>query len=227
MKQRIKVDSVFLASVIIFTLALSFFPAVYFTNAWVDDVLNFTGVLMILKGVLYRMVARGHKRTQSPDGWGLAQSGVYQYVRNPMYLGSFLLGVGFVMILWPWWGVLIFAWIFYSRFIRQIKFEEKHLSDAFGDKYAQYCQRVPRLFPHWRDMEKIKSRGVFNLTEALSTKERWTWAWLLAAFGMELLQGQVVFGSVDIGRTMLVFGAAVVVFFAAFIIQYQFLSKNG
>lgn len=77
----------------------------------------------------------------------LSISGPYRYLRNPLYLGSFLVGVGFTFILWHpvvFALYVIFFWFFYLRTIRK---EEKSLTENFGESYRVYCQHVPRLLP--------------------------------------------------------------------------------
>lgn len=77
----------------------------------------------------------------------LVISGLYQYVRNPMYVGVLLIQVGHIL----WYGTLaqvvywFFLFIGFNLFIRAN--EEPHLRRAFGEAYEQYCRRVPRWLP--------------------------------------------------------------------------------
>src|SRR3989344_8541806 len=154
MKKRVQADSAILCFLIILTGFLYLYPQFYSRDLFNDDILDFIGVLVILKGTYVRMAARGHKKSFSKSGHGLVTSGLYQLVRNPMYLGSFLLGSGFILIVWPWWGLLIFAALFYARFNKQIAKEEKLLTGHFGKEYEQYAKKVPRLFPGLRNCLK-------------------------------------------------------------------------
>ena len=74
-------------------------------------------------------------------------TGPYKYVRNPMYLGAFLLIPGFalyrnsVSIL----GLWIFAIVLSHLFV--VFFEEKRLEKRFGMSYLEYKKTVNRWIP--------------------------------------------------------------------------------
>ena len=77
----------------------------------------------------------------------LVVSGLYRYVRNPIYLGvvMFLLG----HVLWHparaiLWMPLIVA---VSSHLFIIFYEEPHLRKTFGAAYEEYCRKVPRWIP--------------------------------------------------------------------------------
>lgn len=223
MKKRIKIDSALLSSLIILTVFLYVSKKLYFTNRFWDNVLDFVGLVGVLKGTFLRMAARGHKKAHSRQGGSLVMTGPYRLVRNPMYFGSFLIGAGFVLIIWPWWSLPVFAGFFYMRFNRQIIKEEGHLNRLFGEEYASYCGKVPRLFPSVTDAAKMKLKEVFNLREAWSTKEtRGLWGWPLLAVVLELFQESVVFGQTHPAEVVTVFLAAVLAFFAGLGILYRY-----
>jgi len=74
----------------------------------------------------------------------LVTSGIYQYTRNPMYLGQSVILLGWVASLQNMVGLLaVPAFMLYiSRF--QIRPEEQQLSARFPDAYAAFCRQVPR-----------------------------------------------------------------------------------
>ncbi|MCI0442764.1 isoprenylcysteine carboxylmethyltransferase family protein [bacterium] len=77
----------------------------------------------------------------------LVTSGLYRYVRNPMYVGVITTILGWV-ILYHSWVLLIYAfffWICFELFI--VFYEEPHLRKIFGAEYEQYCARVGRWIP--------------------------------------------------------------------------------
>ncbi len=51
------------------------------------------GAILIIPGLLIRALASGHVRKNE----ALATSGPYAYTRNPLYLGSLLMGIGFAV----------------------------------------------------------------------------------------------------------------------------------
>ncbi len=78
------------------------------------------------------------------DATALVTGGVYQWTRNPMYLGMLLLLAGWAVFLGNPLGLaglaLFVAWI--TRF--QILPEERALRTLFGRTFDDYRQRVPR-----------------------------------------------------------------------------------
>ena len=76
----------------------------------------------------------------------LVSSGIYQYSRNPMYLGLLLLLLAWGLFLGNAFNILLAAGFvsYMNRF--QIVPEEETLSKLFGKEYAQYCILVRRWF---------------------------------------------------------------------------------
>jgi len=103
------------------------------------------GIVIALMGVLAFRRAGTTVDPRTPHQTNsLVVNGVYRYTRNPMY-------VGFLMILAAWWiylgsvfaALLLPLYVLYmNRF--QIKPEERHMRDLFGDQFNQYAERVRR-----------------------------------------------------------------------------------
>lgn len=76
----------------------------------------------------------------------LVTHGPYRYSRNPMYVSMTLLYIGLALTTRIWWALLLLpaVLVVLSRVV--IAREERYLSNAFGDSYAQYMQRVRRWF---------------------------------------------------------------------------------
>ena len=214
MKLRIKIDVAILIFIAVITGAVYFYaPGFYSCSPALNNILDFFGVIMILKGNLLRMWARGHKKAFSDNSGRLVVTGPYMLTRNPMYGGTFLVGAGFVLVAWPWWILPVFTFVFYIRFKRQIVYEEKVLAKAFGQEYKSYCERTPRLFPSVRQLLIIDWKKTFNWTEALSTKEaRGLIIWPIVALTLNCIQEKLIFGYVDLKTAMVVFISACLVF---------------
>jgi protein-S-isoprenylcysteine O-methyltransferase Ste14 len=80
----------------------------------------------------------------------LVVRGLYQYVRNPMYLSvtTIVLGEALWMSSWrlaAYWLV----WFACANFF-VIGYEEPDLQERFGQSYDEYIRRVPRWVPRWR-----------------------------------------------------------------------------
>lgn len=91
---------------------------------------------------------RQAKTTVNPlrpsNATSLVNAGIYQYTRNPMYLGNFMFLLAWLVWLGTPYGLL--ALVFYVVYMNQfqIKPEEKALLALFGDQYAAFCAGVRR-----------------------------------------------------------------------------------
>ncbi|HEY3971845.1 MAG TPA: isoprenylcysteine carboxylmethyltransferase family protein [Candidatus Sulfotelmatobacter sp.] len=100
------------------------------------------GALLILPGLLTRALASGHVRKNE----ALATSGPYAYTRNPLYLGSLLIGVGFAAAARSWWVGVVLVVMFFAIYLPVIRDEENFLRGKFPE-FDEYARRVPRMFP--------------------------------------------------------------------------------
>jgi protein-S-isoprenylcysteine O-methyltransferase Ste14 len=147
-KKRLKINGMvmFLA-----TLVLVAFPMLFFRTDQAgsqDNFIEIFGIAFVLLGQLIRVSARGFKAQNSENGNNLIQDGPYSMVRNPMYLGIFLISLGVVLLLFKWWVFFIFVVFFIIRYMLLIKSEEKKLKVLFTEAYASYCKKVThRIFP--------------------------------------------------------------------------------
>ncbi len=189
------------------------FPYLYNEGPGLESILDFLGMIIVMSGIYLRMAARGHKRSHSSQGHALVMTGPYSFVRNPMYLGSFLMGAGFILLVWPWWSLPLFAFLFYVRFSRQVRGEEQYLASMFTKDYEEYCRRVPQIFPTPSALQQINFVRDFPPEEAFSTKEkRGLLFWPLLAIVLETFQELVVYGQVRMAKMVLMILFAIVVF---------------
>jgi protein-S-isoprenylcysteine O-methyltransferase Ste14 len=100
------------------------------------------GAVLIVPGILIRALASGHVRKNE----ALATSGPYAYTRNPLYLGSLLMGVGFAVAARSWWVGAVLVVMFFAIYLPVIRDEEAFLRQTFTG-FEEYARRVPRMFP--------------------------------------------------------------------------------
>lgn len=100
------------------------------------------GTILILPGLLIRALASGHVRKNE----ALAISGPYAYTRNPLYLGSLLMGIGFAVAARSWWVGVLLVVMFFAIYLPVIRDEETFLRQKFPE-FEEYARRVPRMFP--------------------------------------------------------------------------------
>ena len=220
MKTRIKIDTSILFFLILLTGILFRFPNLYPRSVSFDGILDFFGLGLVLTGIFFRMSARAHKKARSDKGHGLVTSGPYSLVRNPMYLGTFLIGAGFILIVWPWYLLPVYAFLFISRFRIQINREENHLKQIFGQSYESYVRDTPALIPRWK--KSLKFKAVFPLSEIWTTQERNGLLFFpVLVVGMEFFQQQLVFGTMNVKQTLVIFFLSAVGFFLGIWFLYK------
>src|SRR5579859_6768231 len=100
------------------------------------------GAILIVPGLLIRALASGHVRKNE----ALATSGPYAYTRNPLYLGSLLMGVGFAVAARSVWVGVALVVMFFAIYLPVIRGEEAFLRQRFPE-FDDYARRVPRMFP--------------------------------------------------------------------------------
>jgi len=103
------------------------------------------GAAVALPGLLVRAWASGHLRKNET----LATTGPYAYTRNPLYLGSFLLGLGFTIAAGQVLLVIIFVLMLLGIYLPVMRVESATLAMLFGKKYERYAKEVPLLFPRF------------------------------------------------------------------------------
>jgi protein-S-isoprenylcysteine O-methyltransferase Ste14 len=117
------------------------------------------GGMIALVGVLVRAWASGHISKNKK----LAVSGPYAHTRNPLYLGSFLIGAGFAVA--AHWGLLLVVIAFWILvYAPTIEREKANIRERFPDEYDQYSANVPAFVPRvtpWRSTDS--DNGSFDL----------------------------------------------------------------
>lgn len=143
-----------------FRVPLGFlFAAVFLYFARPEMFFLLGGGAVAVVGLLIRAWASGHIRKNQT----LAVSGPYAYTRNPLYLGSFILGVGFTLASGVWWLALLFIALFLGIYLPVMRVEAKELTHIFGEEYKEYAGRVPLFFPRPTAFEKSKTNFDFDL----------------------------------------------------------------
>jgi protein-S-isoprenylcysteine O-methyltransferase Ste14 len=100
-------------------------------------------------GLALRAYAAGHLAKNQK----LTMSGPYACTRNPLYLGSSLMGAGFAVAGGNWILALVCMIVFAAIYWPVMRREEEYLRSEFGEVYDRYAQRVPLFFPRFRRPE--------------------------------------------------------------------------
>ncbi len=105
----------------------------------------------ILAGEVIRLHAFGYAgkrtRTRGTKVKELVTAGPFAHVRNPLYIGNFLLALGLIVLSRVPWLLWVFPVLFFLQYAAIIAWEERILTNQFGDEYRAYVSRVPRWIP--------------------------------------------------------------------------------
>lgn len=79
----------------------------------------------------------------------LTTSGPYAYVRNPLYVGSFLIGAGLAVAGGSWLWLVLFLGFFAAIYGPTVSAEAARLTERFGHRYVEYASKVPAFLPRF------------------------------------------------------------------------------
>lgn len=137
---------------------------------------------VIAAGLALRAWAAGHLEKDR----SLAESGPYAYTRNPLYLGTFIVALGFAVGATNWILAIIFTAAFLLIYLPVMEREEEHLLKIFPD-YRAYAARVPLLWP------KLAPQGPRSFLGRVYMKNEEYKASLGALAGLAVLAAKLYF----------------------------------
>ena len=116
------------------------------------DAMNWLlGVVLIALGESIRLAgvaaAGTVTRRRSRTVQRLVTYGIFAWMRNPLYVGNFLIWMGFTVISDVLWFLPVAIVLFAVEYTLIVKYEEGVLESIFGAEYLAYKHRTPRWFP--------------------------------------------------------------------------------
>lgn len=159
----------------IFVIILLVFtrPALAMARSDVDTFVIIAGCAIALLGGLFRLfvigfayIKRGGKdgRVYADD---LVTGGVYAHVRNPMYIGNFLIIVGMGMMYGSMWIYALVIPFFAFVYLSIVVTEEDYLKKRFGQGFEAYCKKVNRFIPNFSGFGKTLSEFSYDWKKAI------------------------------------------------------------
>ncbi len=141
-------------------ISASLFVAVYIAImlinnniAMLPDWFFYPGVFLMVIGLLVRqwaifILGRFFTTTVSVQkNQKVVDYGPYRYIRHPAYSGLLIFGIGMVVALQSWGGILVMLVILGLAIGYRIHVEEKVLISKLGDDYIRYMKKTKRLIP--------------------------------------------------------------------------------
>jgi protein-S-isoprenylcysteine O-methyltransferase Ste14 len=128
------------------------------------DFATFAGEFLLLLGLALRSWAAGtlHKASE------ITSSGPYSLVRNPLYVGSFFMMLGFSILLRDWLATWIVLGPILAMYLNKVNQEERFLARCFPEAWSAYARRIPRFFPNF---VQAPSFGGFSLAQWVHNRE--------------------------------------------------------
>ncbi|MGE0406699.1 MAG: isoprenylcysteine carboxylmethyltransferase family protein [Candidatus Korobacteraceae bacterium] len=108
------------------------------------------GGCVAMAGVLLRALASGHITKNA----ALTTTGPYAVTRNPLYVGSIIIALGFAIAARSPWVVVALMLLFVLVYLPVVRSEEAYLHSRFPE-FADYSRRVPRFFPRLTNLRNI------------------------------------------------------------------------
>ncbi len=111
------------------------------------------GLPLLLWGYLQYRFGGNYRTRHGGGGPGLdvpperiVDTGIYHYIRNPMYLGHMIFMAGLAITFQSWAAVALLLFHLYW-FDARVREDEVHLEQLFGDAYRAYIAHTKRWIP--------------------------------------------------------------------------------
>lgn len=101
------------------------------------------GLAVVVVGESLRIWASGHIHKSAE----VTTTGPYAMIRHPLYLGHFLVAMGFCVVSDSMLAFIVVTIAFFIIYMPTWKNEEKNLIDLFGNTYVDFMENTPALFP--------------------------------------------------------------------------------
>lgn len=135
------------------------------------------GIILVLCGEILRIwavrAAGKTTRTRTANASQLVTWGPYRLTRNPLYIGNFLIWIGFTLMVSKeslpiFLAVVLLFFMFQYSLI--VKLEETRLAEIFGEFYSEYRRKVNRIIPNWRN-KNLASKPLHSIRYAFQSEK--------------------------------------------------------
>lgn len=151
------------------------------------------GFVLIVLGEAIRLAgvaaAGTVTRRRSRTVQRLVTYGIFAWMRNPLYVGNFLIWIGFTVISGVLWFIPIAVLLFAVEYTLIVRYEEGVLESIFGGEYLRYKDITPRWIPrppasdeegehHWGEAWRSEISTFLQyavITALFAAKQRYGW----------------------------------------------------
>lgn len=125
----------------------------------------------------------------------LVTGGVFGHCRNPLYVGNFLIFTGVALIINSSLVYMAGIPICIFAYAAIILAEEDYLRREFGQEYEDYCARVNRLWPNWKNFSRSIEGMEFSWRRVLTKEYNTTFAWLFFSLCYDIWESYYIHGA--------------------------------
>jgi protein-S-isoprenylcysteine O-methyltransferase Ste14 len=213
-------------------MAVLFLPGLaYFREPWNSPGLNLAwdagclAIALMGQGIRFftvGFVPRGTsgRNTRGQVAETLNTTGLYACVRNPLYLGNFIIWFGLALFIKSLWFALLIILLFTIFYERIIFAEEAFLREKFNGAFLQWAETTPVILPRFRNWRPPTLP--FSFKSALN-REYGTFFAIIATFTvLELLSGLFAYGKLTLDAVWV----KLFVFSGIFYLAVRYLKKK-
>jgi protein-S-isoprenylcysteine O-methyltransferase Ste14 len=175
-------------------------------------------LLVSLLGLVIRFYTVGYaprgtsgRNTRGQVADTLNTTGMYAVVRNPLYLGNFIIWLGLALFVNVWWCTVIVVLSFIIFYERIIFAEESFLRDKFGSAFLDWAAATPAIIPslkNWRPPALP-----FSWKSALAREYSSFFAAIASFTGLAIIQASWQSGKIVVDKTWLkIFMAGLIIY---------------
>ncbi len=124
-----------------------------FFRSYIDPSFSLLGIILFIIGSVILLTSRinlgrfASGKLKIQEDHKLITTGIYKYVRNPIYFGGLIgvlgMGLAFRSLFLVSGALVLDTYVFIKRILR----EEELLEAEFGDEFIQYSKKTRRLIP--------------------------------------------------------------------------------
>ena len=124
-----------------------------FANYHMPGWWSLIGVILFIDAIIILYISHAHLGKNWSPVLGiqkehqLVTTGIYQYIRHPMYAAHLLWSVAQILILNNWIAGFSFIVVMVPHYLLRVNKEEQMMIEQFGDDYEEYKKTTGRIFP--------------------------------------------------------------------------------
>jgi protein-S-isoprenylcysteine O-methyltransferase Ste14 len=190
------------------------------TDCWeiLSICVSFLGLGIRCLTVGYVPKGTSGRNTKSQLAESLNTTGMYSIIRNPLYMGNFIIIFGITLFIQVWWFALtawVGFWLYYERIIFS---EEEFLRNKFGVLFIEWANKTHILMPNFSNWKKSDLR--FSLKTVIRREFSTFFSIVAVFFFLEISTNLLHYGTFRVRRSWVFFFiVGLIIYLACFILK--------